>query len=69
MRVCTMEVWCELFGRNKADLDRFKSKEIRAMLGAIPGWKNANGNMKFPLPYNAQKGYIRITEDDETLPF
>lgn len=68
-RVCAMEVWCELFGRNKADLEKFKSKEIRAMLKTIDGWEDANKNLKFPSPYNAQKGFIRTVVDDDSLPF
>lgn len=36
--VSVIEIWCEVFGKNKADLERFKSFEITKMLKRIPGW-------------------------------
>lgn len=36
--VSVIEIWCEVFGKNKADLERFKSFEITKMLRRIPGW-------------------------------
>jgi putative DNA primase/helicase len=36
--VSVIEIWCEAFGKNKADLERFKSFEITKMLRRIPCW-------------------------------
>ena len=36
--VSVIEIWCEAFGKNKADLERFKSFEITKMLKRIPYW-------------------------------
>lgn len=36
--VSVIEIWCEAFGKNKADLERFKSFEITKMLKRIPCW-------------------------------
>lgn len=36
--VSVIEIWCEAFGKNKADLERYKSFEITKMLKRIPGW-------------------------------
>ena len=38
-RVCAAEVWIELFGKDKADLDRKNSNEIIGMLSIAKGWK------------------------------
>jgi len=36
--VSVIEIWCEAFGKNKADLERFKSFEITKMMKRIPNW-------------------------------
>jgi putative DNA primase/helicase len=36
--VSVIEIWCEAFGKNKADLERFKSFEITKMMKRIPCW-------------------------------
>jgi len=38
MRVSVIEIWCEAFGKNKADLERIRSYEITKMLRRIKGW-------------------------------
>lgn len=68
IRVCSAEIWCEVFGKNKADLDKYKSKEINAMLSQIKGWKYIKKTMKFPNPYDVQRGFERVIDDD-SLPF
>lgn len=67
-KVCAAEIWCELFGKNKADLERYKTKEINAMLAGIAGWVY-KGNIKFSPLYNVQRGFRRIETDDPLLPF
>lgn len=73
MKVCATEIWCEVFGKNKADLDKYKSKEINAMLSQIKGWEYVKTNAKFPPPYNVQRGFKRSINkanvDDPDLPF
>jgi len=36
--VSVIEIWCEAFGKNKADLERFKSYQITKMMKRIPCW-------------------------------
>lgn len=36
--ISVIEIWCEAFGKNKADLERYKSYEITKMLRRIPNW-------------------------------
>lgn len=66
-RVCIMEIWCECFGKESANLKKSDSYEISAILSRIEEWSkyegSRNGNMKFPI-YGTQKGYIYTGEQD-----
>lgn len=60
-RVCVVEIWCELFGKDKADLDRRRSNEITGMLSRIEGWGRVNtggGIVRFKI-YGRQLGFDR----------
>jgi putative DNA primase/helicase len=62
-RVCTMELWCECFGKEGANLRKSDAYEMNAILSRIEGWEkyegNKRGNFKFPL-YGVQAGYVRV---------
>ena len=58
-RICTMEVWVELFNKDEASLDKVKAREINAMLDVAPGWKKSERAIKFRSPYGTQRGYKR----------
>lgn len=64
-RVCTMEIWCECFGREAANLRRADSYEINAIMAKIEGFKkydgNKKGNVKFPI-YGSQAAYVRMAD-------
>lgn len=53
--VSVIEIWCEVFGKNKADLERFKSFEITKMLRRIPGW-----NQEPNVIWNKMYGNVRV---------
>ena len=40
-QVSVIEIWCEAFGKNKADLERVKSYEITKILRRTGGWEPA----------------------------
>lgn len=40
-KVSNMEIWCECFGKSKADFDKKKSYEISAIMNRIPGWSES----------------------------
>lgn len=67
-RVCTLEIWCECFGKEAANLKKADAYEINAILTRIEGWKkyegNKQGNFKFPI-YGSQRAYIREVNDEE----
>lgn len=56
--VCVAEVWCECLGRNKEDMDRYKTREINDLLKSIDGWTPCKSTKNFPI-YGKQKYYIR----------
>lgn len=61
-RVCTMEIWCECFGKEAVNLKKGDAYELNAIMAKIEGWKkydgNKRGNFKFPI-YGSQTGYVR----------
>ena len=61
-RVCTMEIWCECFGKEAANLKKADAYELNAIMARIEGWKkydgNKLGNFKFPI-FGNQRGYVR----------
>lgn len=60
-RVCVAEIWCELFGRDQADMTRYNTQEINKILRTIEGWdtaKNGRGTIRHKL-YGTQKYYTR----------
>lgn len=58
-QVCALEIWCELFAKDKGAYTAFNSKEINGMLDHIKGWKRLAKLKKFPKPYGPQRGFIR----------
>jgi len=65
-RVCTIEIWCECFGREAAGLKKGDAYELNAIMAKIKGWEkydgNKRGNIKFPI-YGVQRGYIRKADE------
>ena len=61
--VCTMEIWCECFGRDAASLKKSDSYEITAIMSKIEGWELYSGNktntMRFSI-YNKQRAFVRV---------
>jgi hypothetical protein len=72
-RVCTLEIWCECFGKEPVSLRKTDAFELNALMMRIGGWKKYDGNkqgtFKFPI-YGMQRGYVRevneeVNEDDK----
>lgn len=61
-RVCTMEIWCECFGKEAVNLKKLDAYELNSIMARLEGWKkydgNKLGNFKFPI-YGTQRGYVR----------
>jgi putative DNA primase/helicase len=56
---CVAEVWCECFGRDKEQMDRYKTRDINEMLKIMPGWEQVNSTKNFRL-YGKQKYFRRV---------
>ena len=61
--VCSMEIWCECFGKDASSLKKSDSYEITAIMSKIEGWELYSGNktntMRFPI-YNKQRAFVRV---------
>ena len=62
-RVSIIEVWCELYNKNKIDLKAADKKEIGACIASTKGWKRAEKPFYSGKPYGTQRGFIRITNE------
>jgi predicted P-loop ATPase len=61
--VCPMEIWCECFGKDSANLKKGDSYEITAIMARIENWKSyagtKSGATRFPI-YNKQRAFMRV---------
>lgn len=58
-KVCNMEIWCECFGKAKADLKRLDANAISAIMAKMEGWQKMSKKSRFGI-YGAAAGYERI---------
>lgn len=56
--VCVAEVWCECLGKDKTDMDRYKTREINEILKSLSDWEYINSTKNFSI-YGKQKYYKR----------
>lgn len=61
--VCSMEIWCECFGKDSASLKKADSYEITSIMSRLENWKPYNGSktgtVRFPI-YNKQRAFMRV---------
>ena len=61
--VCSMEIWCECFGKDSASLKKADSYEITSIMSRLENWKQYNGTKsgttRFPI-YNKQRAFMRV---------
>ena len=63
-RICAIEVWCELFYKQKSDLKAQDRKEINACISSMKGWKRCEKPFYGGMPYSTQRGYLVEPELD-----
>lgn len=56
--VCIAEIWCECLGKNKEDMDRYKTREINDIMRGVDEWEPSSSTKNFKL-YGKQKYYVR----------
>lgn len=64
--VCSMEIWCECFGKDASNLKKGDSFEINAILSRIEEWQPYTGTKtgitRFSI-YNKQRAFMRTSEN------
>ena len=58
-KVCAIEVWCECYEKNKADMKKSDSIEINNILNSLKGWRK-NPKAKRFKEYGLQRFFERI---------
>ena len=58
-RISALEIWVELFNKNKADIQDRDTRKINSILDNLDGWERANGPMRINNEYGKQRCYIR----------
>lgn len=61
-RVCALEIWCEVLGGDRKNLQNAKAREIIDILQSIKGWSpysKSVGKMRFGKMYGVQRAFIR----------
>lgn len=56
--VCIAEIWCECLGKNKEDMDRYKTRDINDIMRGLDEWEQVNSTRNFKI-YGKQKYYAR----------
>lgn len=56
--VCTLEIWCELFGKEPSAMRKIDSYEINSMLRKIEGWEQGDKIIRIPL-YGPQRVFVK----------
>jgi predicted P-loop ATPase len=55
--VSNMEIWCECFGKERANLRRVDANDISAIVARIGGWERSKAKIRIPL-YGPQWIYV-----------
>ena len=63
MSVSNMEIWCECFGKERANLKRMDSGEISAIMARIGGWDSGRKKERISL-YGPQWVYRRVPKQE-----
>ena len=65
-RVCTLEILCELFGKDKDRIMGFERKNVMSIMSQIPGWKwDKNKRLRMG-PYGIQRCFVRCNDDNNS---
>lgn len=58
-RVCTTEIWCECFRKDRADMKKEYAHEITQMLCKMDDWEAYPGKLSFPI-YQSVRAFVRV---------
>lgn len=60
--VCTVEIWAEALNGSPDKMDRYAGKEIRDIMGKLPGWRSGGRKQMTIKPYGRQRYFERRPE-------
>lgn len=60
-KVCVMEVWCEVYGREKSDCKQSDSRAIKDIIMKTGEWEMSKSAISFGKFYGKQRGFVRKT--------
>ena len=58
--VCTLEIWGEALGQQRAHFDRYKGKEIREIMSKMNSWVYKGNKTRTRKPYGYQRYFERM---------
>jgi len=58
-RICTLEIWCECYEKNKSDIRKSDSIELNNILNGLKGWRKTKNKIEFKI-YGRQRSFERI---------
>lgn len=62
-KVCVMEVWCEVYGRDKSECKQSDSRAIKDIIMKIGEWEQSQKLLSFGKNYGRQRGFVRKLSD------
>lgn len=60
--VCIAEIWCECLGKEKEDMDKYKTREINDIMRGLDDWEQSTSGRKFEI-YGKQRYYRRVLDE------
>lgn len=61
--VCTVEIWAEALNGSPDKMDRYAGKEIRDIMGKLPGWRSGGRKQMTIKPYGRQRYFERTVKE------
>ena len=58
-KVCVMEVWCEVYGRDKSECKQSDSRAIKDIIMKTGEWEMSKSTLSFGKIYGNQRGFVR----------
>ncbi|HCY42224.1 MAG TPA: hypothetical protein DHV48_12855 [Prolixibacteraceae bacterium] len=58
-KVCPLEIWCECYGKTKADFTPYMQRDLHNIMRQMEGWKASKSSLTFGKEYGSQRGYAR----------
>ena len=58
-KVCVMEIWCEVYGKEKSECKQSDSRAIKDIIMKTDEWKMSKGTLSFGKIYGTQRGFVK----------